>query len=108
MALAEDCNRLTEAFPKSEMFGLTSQIRRAAVSIPANIAEGYGRGQTGSYTHFLRISQGSARELETLLLLSRHVGLVNASRSDPLLRKCDDISRMLHGLIRSIKPASEA
>ena len=64
MRLAEDCYRLTRTFPKEELFGLTSQIRRASSRIPANIAEGYGRGHRGEYLQFLRIAQGSLNELE--------------------------------------------
>ena len=67
MTLAEHCYELTKQFPKEELYGLISQIRRAAVSIPANIAEGYGRDQTGNFIQFLRIAQGSSRELETHL-----------------------------------------
>ena len=70
MTLAEDCYHLTARFPKDEVYGMSAQIRRAAVSIPANIAEGYGREQTGSFIQFLRIAQGSARELETHLILT--------------------------------------
>ena len=64
MTLAEHCYELTKQFPKEELYGLISQIRRAAVSIPANIAEGYGRDQTGNFIQFLRIAQGSSRELK--------------------------------------------
>ena len=72
MTLAEQCYQLTATFPREETYGLSAQIRRAAVSIPANIAEGYGRNQTGNFLNFLRIAQGSVRELEThLLLVSR-------------------------------------
>ena len=63
MSLAEACYRLTSAFPREEMFGITSQIRGAAVSIPANITEGYGRDSKGSYGQILRIAQGSFKEL---------------------------------------------
>jgi len=70
MTLAQDCYLLTTRFPKDEMYGMSAQIRRAAVSIPANIAEGYGRDQTGPFVQFLRIAQGSARELETHLILT--------------------------------------
>jgi four helix bundle protein len=69
MTLAESCYRLTHQFPRDELFGLTSQIRRAAGSIPANIAEGHGRDNTGNFVQHLRISQGSLKELETHLLL---------------------------------------
>jgi four helix bundle protein len=75
MDLAETCYRLTAGFPREEMFGITAQIRRAAVSIPANIAEGYGRDSKGSYGQFLRVAQGSLKELETHLLLSQRLGL---------------------------------
>ena len=67
MTLAEDCYRVTRRFPKEETFGMTSQIRRAAASIPANIAEGHGRESTGSFIQFLRVAQGSTKELETHL-----------------------------------------
>lgn len=65
MLLAEDCWRLTRSYPKEELFGMTSQIRRSATSVPANIAEGYGRESRGDYIYFLRVSQGSLKELET-------------------------------------------
>src|SRR5438128_2288659 len=64
MQLAEDCYRLTRSFPREETFGLTSQIRRASSRIPANIAEGYGRSHRGEYLQFLRVAQGSLKELE--------------------------------------------
>ena len=76
MTLAESCYRLTRQFPRDELFGLTSQIRRAAGSIPANIAEGHGRENTGSFVQHLRISQGSLEETETHLLLADRVGIV--------------------------------
>ena len=76
MALAELCYRLTKEFPREELFAMTSQIRRAAVSIPSNIAEGHGRESTQSFVQFLRVSQGSLKELETHLLLSERVGLL--------------------------------
>jgi four helix bundle protein len=76
MDLAVLCYRLTRPFPAEERYGMTSQIRRAATSIPANIAEGWGRGTTAEYIHFLRIAQGSIKELETLLLLCQRVDLL--------------------------------
>ncbi|VXD25904.1 conserved hypothetical protein [Planktothrix serta PCC 8927] len=73
--IAEKCYYLTKNYPKDEMYGMTQQIRRSAVSIPANIAEGYGRRYTGEYIRFLNIAQGSVNELETHLILSARVGL---------------------------------
>ena len=103
MTLAEDCYLLTARFPKDEVFGMSSQIKRAAVSIPANIAEGYGRGQTGSFLQFLRIAQGSAREFETHLILSDRVRLADPQSLVPLQDKCERISKMLRSLIRSLE-----
>jgi four helix bundle protein len=103
MTLAELCYRATAEFPREEMYGLTAQIRRAVVSIPANIAEGYGRDQTGSFVQFLRIAQGSARELETHLILARRIGLLHADVQKHLLDECEAVSKMLRSLIRSLE-----
>ena len=103
MSLAVECYRLTRTFPKEEMFGLTSQIRRAAVSIPSNIAEGNGREQTGAYVQFLRISQGSLKELETHLLLSSQVAICSEPATVPLLQLTDQLGRMLRALIRNLE-----
>ncbi len=103
MALAENCYRSTKSFPKDELFGLTSQIRRAAVGIAANIAEGYGRESTGSYTQFLRIAQGSLKELETHLLLAMRVGLLKQEAAEGLLESCESVGKMLRSLIRSVE-----
>ncbi|MEA2839739.1 MAG: hypothetical protein QOF41_1069 [Methylobacteriaceae bacterium] len=103
MDLAVQCYEATKAFPREEMFGLVTQIRRAASSVPANIAEGYGRESTGSYAHFLRTAQGSLKELETHLLLATRVGLMPEAKSEPLIQHSDVVGRMLRGLIRSIE-----
>jgi four helix bundle protein len=105
MQLAEMCYRHTNLFPKSELYGLTSQIRRAAASIPANIAEGYGRDNSGSYVQFLRIAQGSCKELETHLLLAGRVLGDATANPEPLLEMCDVVGKVLRGLIRSIQDA---
>ena len=107
MTLAESCYELTRGFPKDEMYGMTSQIRRAAVSIAANIAEGHGRESTGSFVQFLRIAQGSLKELETHLILSGRVQLVNVAGVQPALDRCDGLGRMLRSLIRSLQSRSE-
>jgi four helix bundle protein len=106
MTLAVRAYNLTAGFPRQEAFGLTAQIRRAT-SIAANIAEGYGRESTGSYVHFLRVSQGSLKELETLLILSGRVSLSTVTQVTPLLEKCDELGRMLRSLIRSVSTRND-
>jgi four helix bundle protein len=103
MDLAESCYRLTARFPNDERYGLTSQIRRASVSIPANVAEGYGRNSKGAYIQFLRVAQGSLKELETHVLLAERLGLASSEVCSPLLTSCDSLGRMLWSLIRSIE-----
>jgi four helix bundle protein len=103
MNLAVLCYALTQKFPKEEMFGMTSQIRRAAASIAANIAEGHGRELSGSFVQFLRIAQGSLKEVETHLLLSQRVGLSREATIKTAVEKCDEIGKMLRALIRAIQ-----
>lgn len=103
MALAKASYLLTRRFPKAELFGLISQIRRAAVSIPANIAEGNGRENTGDYIQFLRIAQGSLKELETHLILAHEVEICPSQATHPLLEQADQLGRMLRALIRSLQ-----
>jgi four helix bundle protein len=103
MALAAACYRKTKPFPQTEAFGLTSQIRRAAASIPANIAEGNGRENTGSYIHALRISQGSLKELETHIILAQTVELMTLQDREELLEACESIGKLLRALIRSLQ-----
>lgn len=103
MQLAKDMYLFTGGFPKEELYGLTSQIRRASVSIPANIAEGYGRDNSGDYARFLQIAQGSLKELETLILLSGEVGIAESTTIEAPLSVADRIGRMLRSLIRSIQ-----
>ena len=101
--LAEACYRVTKSFPRDEMFGQTSQIRRASSSIAANIAEGHGRENTRPFIQHLRISQGSLKELETHLLLSQRVGLIPQAAVAPLLDTCQELGRMIRGLIRRLE-----
>jgi len=107
MDLAEECYRATKLFPKDEMYGMTSQIRRAAASVAANIAEGHGREHTGSFVQSLRIAQGSLKELETHIILAQRVGLVVSETSLHLLTKFDQIGRMLRSLIRALQKRIE-
>ncbi len=103
MRLAEQCYLLTRLFPREELFGMTSQIRRSSSSIPANIAEGWGRDSTGDYVRFLQIAQGSLKEEETHPLLANRVGLLEPDAMAPLLQQADEVGRMLRGLIRSLQ-----
>jgi four helix bundle protein len=103
MTMAEAIYLLTTSFPQSELYGLTAQMRRSAVSIAANIAEGHGRETSRHYIQFLRISQGSLKELETHLFLAQRVGLATAQQTEPILDECDKLGRMLRALIRAIQ-----
>ena len=89
------------------MFGLTSQIRRSAVSVPANIAEGYGRGSRKDYVRHLMIAQGSLKELETHLIAAE-VGLTPQAEIHPVLGRCDQLGRGLGALIRSLRARDAA
>ena len=108
MALAESCYLLTRSFPKDETFGLSSQIRRAAASVPANIAEGHGRENTRTFVQYLRIAQGSLKELETHLLLAERVGAASKALIEPAMGQCEALGKMLRALIRSLQQKSLA
>lgn len=97
MELTAEVYRLTADFPKEEKYGLTSQIRRAAVSIPSNIAEGAGRNSNKEFVQFLAISNGSSFELQTQLLLSKNFNLVNG-QLEPILDQIDQIQKMNYAL----------
>jgi len=102
MDLVAEIYSTTKAWPREELFGLTAQVRRAATSIPANIAEGYGREHRGSYLQFLRIAQGSLKGLETHLLIAERVGLVAKDRIAPLLQRVESVGKLLRLLLRKL------
>jgi four helix bundle protein len=108
MELAEKCYLATRKFPKEELFGLVSQIRRAAASIPANIAEGQGRAHTKEFLNHLSMARGSLMEVETHLLLASRVGLLDQIDLDKLLALADRISRMLTGLRKALEQRLKA
>lgn len=95
--------RQTELFPKDERFGLTSQIRRAAVSIPANIAEGAARSSDKEYLHFISIAQGSSSELETELLIAQKLGFLSEENYFELRQELESIGRLIIGLSNYLK-----
>ena len=103
MDLAVMCYSVTRGFPKDELFGLTSQIRRSAASIAANIAEGHGRENSGSFVQFLRIAQGSLKETETHLMLAGRVNIAKVADTRAAIEKCEEIGKMLQSSIRSIQ-----
>jgi four helix bundle protein len=102
VALVTDVYRLTASFSKQEMYGLTSQIRRSAASIPANIAEGQGRLSKGEFKQFLGHARGSLYELETHILVAGNLGLLPPDDAARLLAQIHEIGRMLNGLLKSL------
>ena len=95
--------KITKAFPKDEIFGLVSQMHRAAVSVPSNIAEGYARGTDKEKLHFLRISSGSLSEIETQLILSLNLGYIGQETYNELSEQITSVWKQLNALISSIK-----
>ncbi|MGA9119426.1 MAG: four helix bundle protein [Bacteroidota bacterium] len=102
MKLVEECYRFSDGFPRNEEFGLKSQMRRAAVSIPSNIAEGNARCSSGEYRQFLSIALGSAAELEAQIELARRLGFLPEAQARLLSEECQEIGRMLYGLRAAI------
>jgi four helix bundle protein len=103
MDLAVRIYGITQKLPASEQFGLTSQLRRAAVSIPSNIAEGYGRQSTGYYRQFLSISRGSLMEIETQINICDRLKYVAQSDTENIFKEITEISKMLTSLISKIR-----
>ena|SRR5438876_1224349 len=103
MDLAKQCYQATRTFPSEERFGLTSQIRRAAVSVPSNIAEGHGRSHTKEYLNHISMAKGSLCELETQLELSHRVGYMSEEVLEPLMALSDEIGRMLTALRQKLE-----
>ena len=108
MALAKRVYGASKLFPKSEQYGLCQQVQRAAVSVPSNIAEGYGRGSRRDYVGFLRTARGSLYEVETQVLLARDLEYLTESQAESLLQDTGDCSRVLHGLIASLAERKKA
>ena len=102
MTLAKVVYRETESLPKNEMYGFQSQMRRAAISIPSNIAEGHGRLNDGHFRQFLAISRGSLFELQTQLELARDLKLLDANRVVALMEQCEEVARLINGLLGAL------
>ncbi len=99
--------QVTSLFPDGERFGLVAQLRRASVSLPSNIAEGYGRGTRPDYLRFLRMTRGSLYEVETQLLIAQRLGYVKSDAFESLDAKVKELGRVLAGLIRSIERSAD-
>ncbi len=101
--LAKWVYRITEGFPQREIYGLTAQLRRAAVSVASNIAEGQGRQSSGEFAHFLGTARGSLFEVETQIVLARALGLLDSRDAEQILAKATELAKVLQGLIGSIQ-----
>ena len=101
--LAVATYRATKDYPREEIYGLTSQTRRAAASVAANIAEGYGRDSAGAYVQFLKTAQGSLKEFETHIIIASRVGILAPEHAQSMLLYAEEVGRMLRSLIRSIQ-----
>jgi four helix bundle protein len=106
MTLVTNVYLLTKHFPKEEVYSLTNQIRRAAVSVPSNIAEGKARRSTKDFIRFTTIAGGSLAELETQLLISQNLTYVTHDKIESILRDTDEVGRMLSGLIAKMETAN--
>ena len=100
--------KLTRSFPKDEIYGLTSQMRRASISIASNIAEGRGRLNPAEFRQFLGLSQGSMFELKTQLLVARNLSMAKGSASDEAERLSDEVSKMLRAFIQALRAKAKS
>ena len=105
LRLAEECYEVTEAFPRAERFGITSQMRRAAVSIPSNIAEGCGRDSRNDFARFLRIAYGSGCELGTQIEIARYLEYGDTKELNHLKGSADDVRRMIYTFTDRLPPS---
>ena len=103
MELVERCYRISESFPRGELFGLTAQLRRAAISIPSNLAEGHCRRTTNAYINHVSIAIGSHGELVTLLEISQRLGFVSSDQLTTIREVSDTLGRLLYGLHRALR-----
>jgi four helix bundle protein len=108
MALATSVYRVTDDFPRSELYGLTMQLRRAAVAVPSDIAEGKGRISKKEFIQMLARARGSACEVETQLEIGKNLGFIAADVFAPLAEQCSEVGRVINGLIASIRRSLRA
>ena len=106
MDLVVEIYSLTKQLPKDELYGLVSQIRRAAVSIPSNIAEGYSRNSTREYIHFLHIARGSKAEIETQIKICERLGYISNDQTTVAHNIITEVGKMLNSMIKKLSPKS--
>jgi four helix bundle protein len=106
MQLVTGIYEATRAFPRDELYGLTNQLRRAAVSVPSNIAEGQARFSRKEFHHFLSLARGSLVEIETQLFIAQNLGYLSMKQGHPLLTETAELGRILNGLIASVRRAA--
>jgi len=105
MVLVSEVYRVTKFFPREEIYGLTSQLRRSAVSVPSNIAEGQGRASRGEFVQFLCHARGSLFEVETQLIIAGELGYLGEDDQTKITQKLTRVARLLNGLISSLRPS---
>lgn len=103
ISLVSDVYAISKTFPNEEKFGLVNQLNRAVVSIPSNIAEGWGRESSKNYLQFLRISRGSLMEVETLIIISKNLNYINEDCFKKLSEQLEEVSKILQGLIKGVQ-----
>jgi len=106
MQLVTGIYEATRAFPRDELYGLTNQLRRAAVSVPSNIAEGQARFSRKEFHHFLSLARGSLVEIESQLFIAQNLGYLSMKQVPPLLSETAELGRILNGLIASVRRAA--
>jgi four helix bundle protein len=107
MDLVEIVYTLSRTWPREEVYGLTGQLRRAAISVPSNIAEGQGRNSDGAFSHFLAIALGSLYEIETQLMIAQRLNYIDAATLDTALAQTSRVARLIHGLARNLRQSGE-
>lgn len=101
--LAEAIYKITQCFPKDELYGLSSQLRRCSVSIASNIAEGQARASLPQFVHFLNLAKGSMAEMDTQLIIATRLGYISSFENEELVKQQVEVTKLLHGLLKALQ-----